>query len=1060
MDLADLYVSVLPDMSRFSSHMSDRLRNIGKTSGDKVGRDLGVAVETTAAKTTKGAFLQNRTLMQSARVAGAKIGGFLATSLGKQIGGRVTERLGTVLADKLYDRASARLKRVNWKGALANPAIGAAAVGAGIWLARKLTSSANKQVTAGFKPDLKAGTQKGLSGLKGGIAGILATLVGGAVVGGAKGFADAASDFNEQVAKSETIFGKSYVAIQKWAKAAPAALGMSTQEATAGAAAFGNLFDQLDFGSKQSVKMSKGFVQMATDAASFNNANPAEVMDAFLSATRGEYDALQRYIPTASAARIEAEAFSMTGKKTAKELTAADKAAALYQVSIEDLGKAHGDFKRTGDSYANQQRTFAANWANLRVQIGQYFLPIFNRATKYMNEEGFPALTRIVSVLGGVGRSVTAIGRAAITSLGGDFATQVDGATTNLTEIADWVETHEADITGFFLKVMNGAIDLGRGIAGMVAGGIRGFGQLAEGLAVFIDGAIPGLQGVLDGMAAIVDMVPGQNEAAQKIRDASTALGTGGAAAAAGLRNARDRANEAATAFENKVYPAFDKAQRRLNDLGQTKVFEAHQRDATRAAQIALDAIGTAAGGSQVKMKTFTDIVNGHTKANKALRERLEEARRKMIDQRLAGEAAGESQKELTKRWDKGREAIYREGRQMGLSEKEARKLAERYGKIPTKAETAVRQPGMPSALRDTEALRKRINEIPALKKVTITFSAKTFTGSNGITYRVNTSSPSSVGRLAEGGRVRGPGTGTSDSIMGLDDHGLPTTRVSKGEWVINEKASDKWDALLKAINEDKIPAMAAGGRYGKIVIPTAQLPRSLREQPGEIQDMIRGYVKGIGNTLGKAMTADVGGGVTNVVNPGGLTTFRGGRFTRLGAANLKAAERIAGQTFRVMQGGWRSRTPWSGTSHAGDAVDTQAATTVIRALRAVGWASGDRTGLGNWASHAHSVPSPRTGKGGGSAPWQYQDYLRRGGARQGLASPWGLATGGTVMRDGWARVGERGPEIIRANKGDRVDPIPGKRPLIINLGDFEVFNGMIDEDQDFQASLDRWRRR
>ena len=58
---------------------------------------------------------------------------------------------------------------------------------------------------------------------------------------------------------------------------------------------------------------------------------------------------------------------------------------------------------------------------------------------------------------------------------------------------------------------------------------------------------------------------------------------------------------------------------------------------------------------------------------------------------------------------------------------------------------------------------------------------------------------------LKEGGHVRGPGTGTSDSIP---------ARLSNGEFVVNAKATRKNRAVLEAINGGSVAAFAAGG-YG-----------------------------------------------------------------------------------------------------------------------------------------------------------------------------------------------------------------------------------------------------
>lgn len=64
---------------------------------------------------------------------------------------------------------------------------------------------------------------------------------------------------------------------------------------------------------------------------------------------------------------------------------------------------------------------------------------------------------------------------------------------------------------------------------------------------------------------------------------------------------------------------------------------------------------------------------------------------------------------------------------------------------------------------------------------------------------------------LAGGGQVRGPGTGTSDSIL---------AHLSDGEYVVNAAATKKNGALLAAINSGKIPKFATGGMVGAMATP------------------------------------------------------------------------------------------------------------------------------------------------------------------------------------------------------------------------------------------------
>lgn len=113
----------------------------------------------------------------------------------------------------------------------------------------------------------------------------------------------------------------------------------------------------------------------------------------------------------------------------------------------------------------------------------------------------------------------------------------------------------------------------------------------------------------------------------------------------------------------------------------------------------------------------------------------------------------------------------------------------------------------------------------------------------------------------------------------------------------------------------------------------------------------------------------------------GGIVNLRGHTFTAEFARRLQLAEALARTVFSITQGGFRPATSYSGTSHAGDAVDIAAPITtgVLLALRGVGIPSWDRTGKGPWIPHIHGVPLPFAGSAGGSAVWQAQDYLAGG---------------------------------------------------------------------------------
>ena len=142
-----------------------------------------------------------------------------------------------------------------------------------------------------------------------------------------KGVIDVASDLNETISKSQAIFGASSADIEAWAFKSAAAIGLSAQEALEHTATLGNMFDQLGAGTDIAARSSLQMVKLAADIASFHNVagGASAVLGAMASSFRGEYDALQRYIPIINAATVQEQALAMTHKTNAKELTNLEK---------------------------------------------------------------------------------------------------------------------------------------------------------------------------------------------------------------------------------------------------------------------------------------------------------------------------------------------------------------------------------------------------------------------------------------------------------------------------------------------------------------------------------------------------------------------------------------------------------------------------------------------------------------------------------------------------------------------------------------------------------------
>lgn len=238
----------------------------------------------------------------------------------------------------------------------------------------------DKDLKRAFNDTAKsAGMWAGATTLAGGAVGAAVGTAARATMQLAKDSVMAYSAYSEASSKAATVFGESFGQIEKIAEDGAQAMGLSKSAVMDYAGSFGNLFSQLGIASSKSVDMSKNILQLAADFGSFNNADITEVLNAQSAAFRGEYDALQRFLPLVSAATVEQKAMEMSGKANAEAVTAQEKALAVYQLMLEGAGAAQGDFARTSEGLANQQRILKAELENTKISIGNIlqneFLP-------------------------------------------------------------------------------------------------------------------------------------------------------------------------------------------------------------------------------------------------------------------------------------------------------------------------------------------------------------------------------------------------------------------------------------------------------------------------------------------------------------------------------------------------------------------------------------------------------------------------------------------------------------------------------------------------------------
>ena len=279
---------------------------------------------------------------------------------------------------------------------------------------KKSTTAVDKFTTA----EKDAGTQS----LKLGDL-IKANIISEAIIGGIKSLGGALVDATKKMASFindgvqnasnlqevqnvvDTTFGDSAGKIDEWAKKAATSYGMSELSAKKYNGTMGAMLKSMQLSDDQVLKMSTDMVGLAGDFASFYNLDSEEAFSKIRAGISGETEPLKQLGINMSVANLEAYALSQGIDKSYNSMTQAEQATLRYNYLMSVSADAQGDFAKTSDSFANQQRIAQLQMENFATSIGGFLLPSVNEAMMTFNdmlsgeitfEEGVTRLTEMV----------------------------------------------------------------------------------------------------------------------------------------------------------------------------------------------------------------------------------------------------------------------------------------------------------------------------------------------------------------------------------------------------------------------------------------------------------------------------------------------------------------------------------------------------------------------------------------------------------------------------------------------------------------------------------------
>ena len=195
----------------------------------------------------------------------------------------------------------------------------------------------------------------------------------------------AASDLNEEVSKSEIIFGDVADEIKAFSKTADTSLGLTQKEALNAASTFATFGKASGLTGKDLSKFSKSATTLAADLGAFYNTNAEDAITAIGAALRGESEPIRKYGVLLNDATLKAKAMEMGLYDGKGALDVQAKSLAAYEVILDQTKDAQGNFALTSDDLAGQQKILTAQLENLKTTMGKNLLPVMKDVVTQAN---------------------------------------------------------------------------------------------------------------------------------------------------------------------------------------------------------------------------------------------------------------------------------------------------------------------------------------------------------------------------------------------------------------------------------------------------------------------------------------------------------------------------------------------------------------------------------------------------------------------------------------------------------------------------------------------------
>lgn len=235
----------------------------------------------------------------------------------------------------------------------------------------------------------KYGRAAGLA-LAGGVA-----LAGAAAVKFAADTVKSASNAQQSLGATETVFGKFANKVISTSDKAAKAYGLSANEYRENANILGSLFKGQGVSTDQLAGKTQKMIGQAADLAATFGGTTKDAVGALGSAFKGEFDPLERYGISIKQSDINARLAAKGQDKLTGSALKLAKQVATTELINKQAAQTSGAFRKETNTLAHQQQVLGAQFENVKAKVGAALLPILTKFLTFLNKNLGPAFQAV-----------------------------------------------------------------------------------------------------------------------------------------------------------------------------------------------------------------------------------------------------------------------------------------------------------------------------------------------------------------------------------------------------------------------------------------------------------------------------------------------------------------------------------------------------------------------------------------------------------------------------------------------------------------------------------------